>query len=527
MKRIIVCLLGLVVCNGAWGDYTIKYLTPSKEYSTKNNSECTPMKTLFFRHDDWKDDDENLYTSKNINNAVKLYAKDSDMLAPEISSQGYLFQCGGDCIKNSTIIMGPNHFINGKTVSETTVYKCILSGMNYLWQPMNIHAKNTDPLNGKDNTEIGYTFLNNGFDYLVPHSAFKSGTFVILPESSGTTNSLYKRHVCSPGYDSDTSQTKCISKSGGGADNSGATASSEQNQSGNSKSSSFSPSVGQPCSSNDPNATSGHLVDIDGQLTCVPKECKSTHEAKNNKCVKKPDDKKLGGKCTADDLKSVGHAITGKYIRGQKGLICAATECDAGHKVFMKNGQSQGYCVATGAKEEECKQQNKILEIIDGTKTTLDCITDPNARKEGTPCATDDLPNYAKSGKYDANKKCIAETCDSVHHVENGECVINPDYNPTAPGNECPMSKLPDGAETGVYGENETCIPTACKSTHTLTDNTCVAKSSDTSDESATTTTTTTNNTTDTTPESATKAMWDDIYTLDDALFNKITTEKK
>lgn len=84
---------------------------------------------------------------------------------------------------------------------------------------------------------------------------------------------------------------------------------------------------------------------------------------------------KAGGACSESDLKAVNFATAGVYINSGGTLKCAATACKSGtYLVVNTRGQSMGWCVAANYCSSVKKQKNHTLNIIDRTKTDLQCV---------------------------------------------------------------------------------------------------------------------------------------------------------
>lgn len=77
----------------------------------------------------------------------------------------------------------------------------------------------------------------------------------------------------------------------------------------------------------------------------------------------------VGADCASDDLPQ--YATAGTYIDNGVDVVCAATACQSGTYLVMNSaGVSQGWCVAS----TYCTDTNTHLNIIDGTKTDLQCV---------------------------------------------------------------------------------------------------------------------------------------------------------
>lgn len=84
---------------------------------------------------------------------------------------------------------------------------------------------------------------------------------------------------------------------------------------------------------------------------------------------------KAGGVCSESDLSAVNFATAGVYVNSGGTLKCAATACKSGtYLVVNARGQSMGWCVAANYCSSVKKQKNHTLNIIDGTKTDLQCV---------------------------------------------------------------------------------------------------------------------------------------------------------
>ncbi len=84
---------------------------------------------------------------------------------------------------------------------------------------------------------------------------------------------------------------------------------------------------------------------------------------------------KAGAACSKSDLSAVNYATAGVYVNSGGTLKCAATACKSGtYLVVNTSGQSQGWCVAANYCSSVKKQKNHTLNIIDRTKTDLQCV---------------------------------------------------------------------------------------------------------------------------------------------------------
>lgn len=84
---------------------------------------------------------------------------------------------------------------------------------------------------------------------------------------------------------------------------------------------------------------------------------------------------KAGDECLGPDLSAVNYATAGVYVNSGGTLKCAATACKSGtYLVVNASGQSMGWCVAANYCSSVKKQKNHTLNIIEGTKTDLQCI---------------------------------------------------------------------------------------------------------------------------------------------------------
>lgn len=84
---------------------------------------------------------------------------------------------------------------------------------------------------------------------------------------------------------------------------------------------------------------------------------------------------KAGEACLESDLNAVNFATAGVYVNSGGTLKCAATACKSGtYLVVNARGQSMGWCVAASYCKSTKKLNNHTLNIIDGTKTDLQCV---------------------------------------------------------------------------------------------------------------------------------------------------------
>lgn len=84
---------------------------------------------------------------------------------------------------------------------------------------------------------------------------------------------------------------------------------------------------------------------------------------------------KAGDECLGPDLSAVNYATAGVYVNSGGTLKCAATACKSGtYLVVNASGQSMGWCVAASYCKSTKKLNNHTLNIIEGTKTDLQCI---------------------------------------------------------------------------------------------------------------------------------------------------------
>ena len=87
----------------------------------------------------------------------------------------------------------------------------------------------------------------------------------------------------------------------------------------------------------------------------------------------------IGEACKNMDLPQF--ATAGVYINNGVSVVCAATECKSGtYLVLNSSGVSQGWCVAS----TYCTNDGEHLNIIDGTKTDLQCVSDANNENNNT-----------------------------------------------------------------------------------------------------------------------------------------------
>ena len=94
--------------------------------------------------------------------------------------------------------------------------------------------------------------------------------------------------------------------------------------------------------------------------------CTTGYHPDGNVCVA---DKKTGA-CKTEDLPVF--ATAGQYMPNEK---CAATKCKSGTYLVVKNGASQGWCVAATycQNKKDPLSDDYKLKIIDGDKTDLSC----------------------------------------------------------------------------------------------------------------------------------------------------------
>lgn len=93
---------------------------------------------------------------------------------------------------------------------------------------------------------------------------------------------------------------------------------------------------------------------------------------------------KAGDACSGTDLSAVNFATAGVYVNSGGTLKCAATACKSGtYLVVNAGGQSMGWCVAASYCKSTKKLNNHTLNIIDGTKTDLQCIAPSESDKSG------------------------------------------------------------------------------------------------------------------------------------------------
>ncbi|MDO4423665.1 MAG: hypothetical protein Q4C08_02605, partial [Pseudomonadota bacterium] len=123
--------------------------------------------------------------------------------------------------------------------------------------------------------------------------------------------------------------------------------------------------IGSDCESGLPNVKESKYDDTGD---CVVKECESGYKLKDGNCNTRT------GNCTKDDLPQF--ATAGVYNADGK---CVATQCkDKAYLVVNASGVSQGWCVADVYCQSVKKlDANKVLNIIDNTKTDLSCIDKP------------------------------------------------------------------------------------------------------------------------------------------------------
>lgn len=136
---------------------------------------------------------------------------------------------------------------------------------------------------------------------------------------------------------------------------------------------------GDPCTAaqlKQINATEGALVRIlvtaDGKLQCSATKCIDGFEKVNVNGAIHCKKSKVGEPCSAADL-NAANATAGKYIKVGNKVSCAASACKPGAYSVYRDDVYQGWCVFPSY----CKAGSH-LEIIDGTKTKLKCISDTN-----------------------------------------------------------------------------------------------------------------------------------------------------
>lgn len=142
----------------------------------------------------------------------------------------------------------------------------------------------------------------------------------------------------------------------------------------------------------------------------------------------------IGTNCAADDLPQ--YATAGTYINNGVSVVCAATACKSGtYLVVNLSGVSQGWCVAS----TYCTDANTHLNIIDGTKTDLQCVADA-------------VPEMTVSGgELDADVAvvCSNATLDRL----NATAAV---YNQTI--DDCVPTGCKDGYRLDGVGENAKCV---------------------------------------------------------------------
>ncbi|MBQ2016919.1 MAG: hypothetical protein II208_00120, partial [Alphaproteobacteria bacterium] len=112
---------------------------------------------------------------------------------------------------------------------------------------------------------------------------------------------------------------------------------------------------------------------------CVVKECESGYKLKDANCNTRT------GNCINADLPQF--ATAGVYNADGK---CVATQCkDRTYLVVNASGVSQGWCVADVYCQSVKKlDANKVLNIIDNTKTDLSCVEKPTEVASGGSSAS-------------------------------------------------------------------------------------------------------------------------------------------
>ena len=111
----------------------------------------------------------------------------------------------------------------------------------------------------------------------------------------------------------------------------------------------------------------------------------------------------VGDKCTTADLNE-RNATAGIYINNGNGVSCMATDCRDNFYLVYQNGESQGWCVAS----TYCTNDGEHLNIIDGTKTDLQCVSDANNENNNTNVNAPGASNGA--GTENTTETEIAET---------------------------------------------------------------------------------------------------------------------
>ena len=142
--------------------------------------------------------------------------------------------------------------------------------------------------------------------------------------------------------------------------------------------------------------------------------------------------KSVGSDCVIADLPQ--YATSGTYIDNGVDVVCAATECKSGtYLVLNSSGVSQGWCVAS----TYCTNDGEHLNIIDGTKTDLQCVADTVSE------------TTVSDGELGADVACSNVTLDRL----NATAAV---YNQTI--NDCVPTGCKDGYRLDGVGENAKCV---------------------------------------------------------------------
>ena len=133
----------------------------------------------------------------------------------------------------------------------------------------------------------------------------------------------------------------------------------------------------------------------------------------------------VGENCDDKDLPQ--YATAGTYIDNGVDIVCAATACQSGtYLVVNSSGLSQGWCVASSY----CTDVNTTLNIIDGTKTDLQCVSNVVADEElfggtldavvVTACSNATLERLnATAAVYDATvDDCVPTACKNGYRLD-------------------------------------------------------------------------------------------------------------
>ncbi len=247
------------------------------------------------------------------------------------------------CSEDSIVSIDTNHTLGDEYVYEPKIYKCVVStiGSAYSWVEVQIPTCSVD---------------NN----------CENGTWVAPGNFKGESNGLYTifngnpcyECICNDGY-KENENGKCIEVMG---------------------------AVTEEVEITDTESEAASSVEILPENT---EETPADDANKNNNGINlvnpvSPTDwdamdamienlPEIGEACKNMDLPQF--ATAGVYINNGVSVVCAATECKSGtYLVLNSSGVSQGWCVAS----TYCTNDGEHLNIIDGTKTDLQCVSDAN-----------------------------------------------------------------------------------------------------------------------------------------------------